>query len=207
MRIKRLFLLVVFCKMTVCLSGQGLLGQILSGITKGLSQGVEVNMLQKVIDNPSLQSADMQKFLSSYRKGTECYNEQNYYDAAQNFAGAYLVATNTNDQYLIKLWNNYGWYKDVKDKVVSNCALAGIPNPFVVNGSSGTESYPSGSTSAGTTTSSCRICNLCHGTRLKIKEYYGAGQRTYCSMCNKNVSIGHKHVQCDLCGGTGKLNY
>lgn len=82
MRIKRLFLLVVLCKMAICLPAQGLFGQILNGITQGLVQGIEVNMLQKVIDNPSLQSADMQKFLSSYRKGTECCNNQNYYDAA-----------------------------------------------------------------------------------------------------------------------------
>lgn len=206
MRTKRFFLLVIFCGMTMCLSAQGILGQILNGITQGLSQGVELNMLQKVIDNPSLQSADMQKFLSSYRKGVECHNNQNYYDAAQNFAGAYLIATNTNDQYLIKLWNNYGWYKDVKDKVVSNCALAGIPNPFIQNGfSGGTVNYSSGKT--GTGSSSSRVCNLCHGTGLKVKEYYGAGQRTYCDKCNKNVSVGHKHVVCDLCGGSGKLNY
>lgn len=43
--------------------------------------------------------------------------------------------------------------------------------------------------------------------RKTLQVLIGAGQRMYCSICNKNVSVGHKHVPCDLCGGTGKLNY
>ena len=45
------------------------------------------------------------------------------------------------------------------------------------------------------------------GTGMKITEHYSAGQRKYCATCGKTVGTGHMHVRCDMCNGTGNLNY
>lgn len=203
----RILFMSLFLVATLSMSAQSFLESMLSGVLQGVTKGIEANQLQKIIDTPSLQSQDMQNYLAYYRKGTECAKSGNNYDAAQNYASAFMIGWGTNDQILKKLWNDYGWYKDTKNKVVSYCSLAGIPNPFEVGSSGNAGNYSNGSGSSPSTSTTSRVCNLCHGSGLKIKEYYGAGNRTFCSICQKNVSIGHKHVQCDLCGGTGTLNY
>ena len=64
-----------------------------------------------------------------------------------------------------------------------------------------------GSSPSGSTPTKSRTCSLCGGTGMKITEHYSAGQRKYCATCGKTVGTGHMHVWCDMCKGTGKLNY
>ena len=43
-------------------------------------------------------------------------------------------------------------------------------------------------------------CRVCKGTGMKIQEIWMGGSDTkWCSTCNKNVYITHKHVKCDNC--------
>ena len=57
---------------------------------------------------------------------------------------------------------------------------------------------------------STRICNVCNGTGLKISERWMGSitsQEKWCNICGKFVLFTHKHVRCNYCKGTGKLDY
>ncbi len=73
---------------------------------------------------------------------------------------------------------------------------------YVHNGNTGN----AGSSSSSPTPTKSRVCSLCSGTGMKIAEHYGQGKK-YCSICGKSVLMGHMHVRCDMCKGTGRLNY
>lgn len=190
-------------------NAQSFLEKMLDSVIKGAAQGIETGTLQKYINDPSLQSADMANYLSHYRKGDALMAEQDYYNAAQNYASAWIIATRTNDQYLKILWTKYGWAQDTNKKLANAKSLAGIDTSTY----GGSADYSSGYTNSSgssttTTTTSSRKCSLCKGTGLKIKEsYVGHSQRKYCTTCGKEVMGGHSHVRCDLCNGTGILNY
>lgn len=198
--------------MSVRMDAQSFLEQALTGIVQGISQGLEIGTLKKVISTPSMQSQEMKEYLKKYNQGEMCMSNNDYYNAAQNYAGAWSVAISSSDPYLKKLWTSYGWMEDTKKKVISSCSLAGLENPFAVNTYQSVGTYNYGTTntySSGSNSSSSksRVCSLCKGTGLKIKEYYSSGQRKYCSTCGKQVGTGHIHVRCDLCSGSGRLNY
>lgn len=80
---------------------------------------------------------------------------------------------------------------------------ADVGGGYVYSGSTGTTS----SSSSSSTPAQSRVCSLCGGTGLKITEHYSAGQKKYCETCGKTVFTGHMHVWCDMCKGTGRLNY
>lgn len=212
MKTRKLFVLIC-CLMGVSINAnaQKLFQQILGGVLQGAAQGIEVGTLNRYINNSSIQSADMKNYLYYYRNGCILMEQNDYYNAAQNYAKSWLIANGTKDQYLKTLWVNYGWAQDTNKKLEYACSLAGIDlsssGGGAANYSSGyTNSYSGSSTS--TTTTSSRVCSLCNGTGLKIKEsYVGASQRKYCATCGKQVSGGHSHVRCDMCSGTGRLNY
>lgn len=209
---KILSLFLILFVASTNLNAQNVWGQILNGLVQGAAKGVELGTLKNIINNPSLQSADMKNFLAKYRNGDAYMSKGDYKNAAECYAGAWLIANKTRDVYLQKLWTDYGWGKDTTLKVENACSLAGIQ----LNSSSGNYSggynsglsngYSSGSSSSSSSNQS-RVCSLCHGTGMKITEHYGAGQRKYCSICGKTVSTGHMHVRCDMCNGTGRLNY
>lgn len=53
-----------------------------------------------------------------------------------------------------------------------------------------------------------KACRLCKGSGIKIKEVWMGGSQTkWCETCKKNVYIGHQHVRCDICKGTGYITY
>lgn len=211
MNIKKVIsLLVILFVFSTNVSAQSILGQLLNGFVQGASQGLEIGTLKRIINNPDLQSADMRNYLANYRNGDAYMSKGDYKNAAESYAAAWLIGYRTSDVYLKKLWTDYGWAKDTKAKMQNACSLAGIDTDS--SGSSNTGVYDTGVTnsySSGGSSSSnqSRVCSLCKGTGLKIKEYYGAGQRKYCSTCGKEVSTGHMHVRCDMCKGTGRLNY
>lgn len=211
MKIKNaLILLVAIFATSANVNAQNVWGQLLNGLVQGASQGLEIRTLNKIINDPSLQSADMKNYLANYRNGDAYMSNGNYKNAAESYAAAWLIGTRTGDACLKKLWTNYGWAKDTNAKVEKACSLAGINLHSSSSGDVGvydtgvSNSYSSGSSSS---SNQSRICSLCKGTGLKIKEYYGAGQRKYCTTCGKKVSTGHMHVMCDMCNGTGRLNY
>lgn len=211
MNIKKVIsLLVILFVFSTNVSAQSILGQLLNGFVQGASQGIEIGTLKNIINNPDLQSADMRNYLANYRNGDAYMSKGDYKNAAESYAAAWLIGYRTSDVYLKKLWTDYGWAKDTNAKMQNACSLAGIDT--YSSGSSNTGVYETGVTnsySSGSSSSSnqSRVCSLCKGTGLKIKEYYGAGQRKYCSTCGKEVSTGHMHVRCDMCKGTGRLNY
>lgn len=206
---------MILC-MSLQLQAQNIWKSILNGVAQGTSQVLEANTIKKVLNNPSLQSADVQNYLKFYRLGEVYAAQGDYANAAESYCGAYNIASASRDKVLKTVWNKYGWADDTKNKVVAACANAGIPNPFVPAtnyqsaGSSYSpgvsSSYSSGSSSSSRSTTH-RVCTLCNGTGLKIKEHYSAGQRKYCNICCAEKGTGHMHVRCDLCSGTGKLNY
>lgn len=194
---------------------QNVWGSLLKGVTQGAAQALEVKTIKRVLNNPSLQSADMKNYLKLYNMGETYVAQGDYANAAESYCGAYNIASASNDNVLKTVWTKYGWAADTKNKVVASCANAGIPNPFNAAEnyqSAGTynpgmsSSYSSGGSSSSSTKTS-RVCSLCNGTGLKIKEHYSAGQKKYCNICNMMKGTGHMHVRCDLCSGTGRLNY
>lgn len=215
MRIKNvvIMMLVMFAT-SMNVSAQGVWKQLVGGFMQGVSQGVEIATLEKIVKNPSLQSADMKNFLNCYRNGEAYMSNGNYAMAAESYAGAWNIASTSNDVYLKKLWTDYDWAKITSTQMNKARQLAGTSVNYS-NGGYGVgdvydtpNSYSSGSqSSSSSSSSSSRVCRLCKGTGLKIKEYYSAGQRKYCSTCGKEVGTGHTHVVCDLCNGTGRLNY
>lgn len=213
MRIKSIIITLFTC-MSVHVNAQNILEQILSGLAQGANAALESSTLNKIINNPSMQSTDMKNYLSSYRKGDEYASAGDYMNAAECYCGAWLTATRTKDNALKTLWTKYGWMKDTKSKIESACSLAGIENPFAVTynqqvgggtvGSGMSNSYSSGSSSS---SSSSHVCRLCNGTGRKIVEHYAAGERKFCNECNARRSAGHSHVFCDLCSGKGVCSY
>ena len=213
MKIRNLFIVVAMTFGVITSAhAKSVFEQILGGVLQGTAQGVEVATLRKVIDNPSLQSADMKNYLANYRNGDAYMFNGAYANAADSYAAACLIATRTNDQYLKKLWTSYGWAQDTNSKFEKACGLAGISTTTTYTGGSsyvpsGTSTYSTGSSNTTTTTKS-RVCSLCKGTGLKIHEsYVGSSQRKYCPTCGKTVLGGHSHITCDMCKGTGVLNY
>lgn len=211
MKYKLIVIIVAFLTASVQTNAQNVWGQILNGLVQGASQSIEVATLKKVLNNPNLQSADMKKYLTNYHNGDAFMKLGSYKNAAECYATAWLTASGTNDTYLKKLWVNYGWAQDTTAKLENAQSLAGIST--YSSGSSISDGYVGGdynSYSSGSSSSSAsksRVCSLCNGTGMKITEHYGAGQRKYCSTCGKTVSTGHMHVRCDMCKGTGTLNY
>ena len=195
-------------------NAQNFFGQLLNSFVQGASQGIEIATLKKVINNPSLQSTDMKNYLANYRNGDAYMTKGDYRNAVESYSAAWNIAVASRDMYLKKLWSDYGWAQDTTTKMNKARSLAGISTNSSAGYFSGgydyegSNSYSSGSSSSSSSSSQkSRVCSLCKGTGLKIKEHYGAGQRKYCSTCGKEVSTGHMHVRCDLCNGTGSLNY
>lgn len=190
------------CLCCIRMSAQNL-GSILGSIGEGLT-------ISTVLRNPNMQSADMKNFFTFINAGHSSFNQGKYGDAVSHYSEARKIVNATNDKILQKVYFNYG-IKTKLDEWYSNAYTQyKLQNPSQPTESSSSFSTYSGelfntvpSTSGTTTTQTKTECRLCHGTGKKIKEYYGAGQRTWCSICNKEVSVGHKHVTCDLCHGTG----
>lgn len=203
--------MVVLFLASVHVNAQNVWGQLLSGLVNGVAQGIELRTLKNVIDNPSLQSEDMKNYLANYRNGDAFMAVYDYKNAAESYAAAWLTGTGTGDPYLKKLWMDYGWAEDTTAKLENACSFAGID--LHSSGSSANGGYDTGFSSGYSSDNSSpstksRVCSLCHGTGLKIKEsYVGSSQRKYCSTCGKTVMGGHSHVRCDMCKGTGTLNY
>lgn len=184
-------------------------GELGKGLLKGLQQtnaAVEQATVEKYINTPAAHSADMKKYLNYINNGNEAYQQGKYATAWNNYFSAQRIGLNTTDHYLKLLHNKYGWSKEIGQMLV---ATQGMGDDGSTISTGYTDSYSGGGSSTTSTSSSStgRVCSLCKGTGLKIAEHYSAGQTKWCSTCNKTVGTGHQHVRCDLCKGTGHLDY
>lgn len=181
-------------------------GKLAKGLVNSASVATEQAVLQKYINTPSMHSKDMKAFLNYLKNGKNAYAEGDYSTAHSNFYNANVTASCTNDQYLKLIHQKYGLKEEISEAILQCRTMLGLSNDF----SGGVDNYigngSSNSTPSSTSTSS-RKCTLCNGTGLKIKEYYSAGMTKWCATCQKNVGTGHQHVRCDMCNGTGTLDY
>lgn len=175
-------------------------GDLAKGLVNSANAATEQALLQKYINTPSAHSKDMKAFLNNLRNGQQAYAEGDYSTAHANFYNANVTASVTNDRYLKLIHQKYGLRDQINSAILECRSMLGMSNDF--SGSS--SSY---SSSGSSSSSSSRKCSLCKGTGLKITEHYSAGTTKWCATCKKTVGTGHQHVRCDLCGGTGTLNY
>ena len=197
-----LFIITMICpyKMTAQNFGDVLLG-ILNGVTENMT-------MEAIVKNPNLQSVDMKNFLAFIKAGHASYNQGKYGDAMSHYNEASKIVAGTSDTNLKKLYLNYGYKAQLAQWYQNAYTQYKLLNPSVpqTNTSvySATSVVPSTNGTTTTTTTPKRKCTLCHGTGLKIKEFYSSGQRKWCSTCGREVGTGHMHVNCDLCHGTGE---
>lgn len=170
--------------------------------------------LGAIIENPNLQSQDMQNYIAYVNSGDNCINNAKYADAMSYYKEASNIINRTYDGNLKKLYFNYGWGDALKQSYDFAYSKYKSQQPQTNNsygdggGSYYVPSTPSTGEYSNSTTPKSRTCNLCHGTGRKIKLQYAAGKEKICSECGGiKVSAGHYHVTCDLCHGSGVLNY
>ena len=214
---KKLILLLLIVTFGLKANSQNF-GEILG---RSLGQVGEAILLKKIIENPNLQSADMQNYIYYLNSGHQSYNSANYGEEVSYYSKASNIIISTRDQNLLKLYNNYGWGKVLSDSYNNAYAKYKLTNPTVPQNntsnsysssgySSGGSSYSGGtinnySSGSKTSTSSQgyqktahpRKCNKCLG-RGTCGMCHGSG--TYYVMAGKNS----KNVTCPHCGGTGK---
>lgn len=184
----------------------GVWGDLAKGLLNSANAASEQALLQKYINTPSMHSNDMKSFLNYVNNGQKAFEQGDYSTAHANFYNANVKASYTKDRYLKLLHQKYGWMEEINNAILQCRSMLGMSNDF----SGGASGYVGGGTSgssSSSSSSSSRVCSLCNGTGLKIAEHYSAGTTKWCSTCSKNVGTGHQHVRCDMCGGTGSLNY
>ena len=98
---KKLILLLLIVTFGLKANSQNF-GEILG---RSLGQVGEAILLKKIIENPNLQSADMQNYIYYLNSGHQSYNSANYGEAVSYYSKASNIIISTRDQNLLKLYN------------------------------------------------------------------------------------------------------
>lgn len=168
------------------------LNKVLQETNKQLATQNEVNRLNRIINNSSLQTADMQSYILFLKAGIEAANESNHGDALLHYSECRKVIARTSDADLKKIYNQYGW-KDELDKYYTKSYTQfklyhpGEPIPGTVSTSTTTGG---GYGTPYTPTQHANKCGICSSTGK-------------CSNCNGTGISPWSHSTCGACGGRG----
>lgn len=198
-----------------------------------LGQMGEAILLNQIVENPNLQSADMKNYLAYLRAGHSSYNSGDYEEAVSYYTSASKIISATRDQNLLKLYNNYGWGK-VLNESYNNAYTkyqATKKQSYSSSGSSSSSSSIFGGTAGSVQEHKCGVCHAtgkcstCNGTGISTntgRTCGACGGRRICQTCNGTGVSGHsttystdgtvratpvqKAQKCGVCYATGKCS-
>lgn len=159
-----------------------------------IQQQNELNRLNQIINNPSLQSADMQSYMAFCNAGVEAASLGKHDEALAHFTESRKIAARTSDTNLKKLYNQYGW-KDNLDaayqKSYTQFKIAHPGEPIPGQASSAPAASSGYAAPAYTPTQHANSCGVCSHTGK-------------CSNCNGSGISPYSHSICGACGGSGR---
>lgn len=170
------------------------------------SQPTEVDKLNKLIQDSSSQSADMQSYIAFFNAGVDAANEGDHESALSYYYECRKIIGRTSDIDLRNLYTKYGWKKELDDLHTTSYTQFKLKNPGkIAPGEQASQSVStSGDYSAPYTPSQhpnyCGICNRtgkctnCNGTG--ISPY----SKSICGACGGDG-------KCKTCGGSGISGY